>query len=290
MVEEHLDTWSLNRLLQMSGLSKSSWYAAQRKKGDADTYRHLRGPLLKIAEEHPEYGYRRTTVELKHRGYRVNHKVVERLHRLWYLVLARRVKPPAPHPVRQLVKRAGHQANLVSTLDTIAELQVLYTDFTAILYREGRAQAQLMPLLDHKSKLVLGHAVGPSADTDLALRAWEKADKTLQGLGQPPQEVIVHHDQDGVYLGYRWVRALVLNSGVRLSYSLNGARENVHMESFNSRFKNENRDLFWWQESLDDLRTVVHERIRYYNEVRRHSALHYLSPMDYLRKQGWFLQ
>ena len=237
------------------------------------------------AQDHPEYGYRRTTSELHDRGHRVNHKVVQRLHRSWDLSLIRKVKPPRPNPILELLEQAGSKVNLVARLETIDDLEVLYTDFTEIVYQSGRCRAQLMPIVDHGSKLVVGHALGPSCDTDLALEAWRRAKKTLKGFGRRIQGVIVHHDQDGVYTGYRWVNEVLRRFGARISYSGNGARGNVYIESFHGHFKGENRDLFWEQEDLESLRGIVEERIRYYNEKRKHSALGNRSPMNHLRKK-----
>ena len=45
------------------------------------------------------------------------------------------------------------------------------------------------------------------------------------------------------------------------------------MESFFGRFKVENRSLILDADSLEELRTIVGKRIRYYNRVRRHSSL-----------------
>jgi transposase InsO family protein len=59
-----------------------------------------------------------------------------------------------------------------------------------------------------------------------------------------------------------------------------------HMESFNGRLKSENRLLFWEQDDLAALKKVVTQRIRYYNQVRRHSALGNKSPIRYLREKG----
>jgi len=73
---------------------------------------------------------------------------------------------------------------------------------------------------------------------------------------------------------------------LQISFSLYGAKGNVYMESFNGRFKEENRLLFWEQEDLESLRKVVKSRIRYYNYVRKHSALDYKSPMKYLKEKG----
>ena len=52
-----------------------------------------------------------------------------------------------------------------------------------------------------------------------------------------------------------------------------GPRDNPEMESFFGRFKVENRSLILDADSLEELRTIVGNRIRYYNRVRRHSSL-----------------
>lgn len=268
------------------GLSKSTWYYREKRKTYEEKYSYLRKPLMDIAEEHHGYGYRKTTEELHHRGYCNNHKVIEKLNRLWYLSLGRKVKTPKPNPLYQLLKEVGKESNLVTKLKEINVLEVLYTDFTEILYGKGRLRAQLMPIVDHTSKLVAGHALGPSANTDLAFKAWERAKKRLDDLGQPLEDVIIHHDKDGVYLSHRWVNEIVIKSRARISYSERGAKENVHMESFNGHFKQENRDLFWEQEDIESLRNIVNERLRYYNLERRHSALGNISPIEYLKKKG----
>ena len=241
---------------------------------------------MEIAEEHHGYGYRRTTAELHHRGYCNNHKVIEKLNRLWYLSLGRKVKVPKPNPLFQLLKEVGGESNLVRKLKEIDILEVLYTDFTEIIYGKGKLKAQLMPIVDHRSKLVAGHALGPGANTDLALKAWGRAKRCLNHLGKPLENVIIHHDKDGVYLSHRWLNEIVIKSRVRISYSERGAKENVHMESFNGHFKQENRDLFWEQEDIEALRNIVNERLRYYNYKRRHSSLGNISPIEYLKKKS----
>jgi putative transposase len=276
----------LNRVLSVLQLAKSTWYASQRRQTYEQKYAYVRTPLLAIAMRHPEYGYRRTAAELRARGYLVGRKVVQRLHRQWELALRRRIKKPGHNPVHQLVKEAGKRANLVAGLEEIHELSVLYTDFTQIRYQHGLAAAWLMPIIDHASKLVVGHALGEQADTALALLAWEHCQATLHALGLSTRGMIVHHDQDGVYLGYGWLKQLLTKDGIRVSYSLTGAKGNVHMESFNGRFKEENHLLFWEQENLNALKKVVAQRMKYYNQVRRHSSLGNRSPITYLKEKG----
>ena len=228
--------------------------------------------------------------ELRARGYGVNHKVLERLNGLWDLLVMRRLRRPKSSPIQRLIKAAGSRVNLVSSLSEISEFEVLYTDITEIVYQRGKGKAKLMPILDHASKLVLGHAVSETADTELALAAWERAKATLKRFGHKIANIIIHHDQDGVYRGHGWLYQVMVKDNLRVSFSEDGAKGNVHIESFNGRFKEENRLLFWEQEDLESLRRVVDQRIRYYNQVRRHSTLGNKSPLQYLREKGKILR
>ena len=56
------------------------------------------------------------------------------------------------------------------------------------------------------------------------------------------------------------------------------------MESFNGRFKEENHSLFLEAQTLDELIEVVNERMRYYNEERRHSSIGYLPPLTFIER------
>ncbi|MFN3368412.1 MAG: integrase core domain-containing protein, partial [Thermus sp.] len=66
--------------------------------------------------------------------------------------------------------------------------------------------------------------------------------------------------------------------------SLMGPRGNPVMESFFSRFKWENRDLFLEAKDLTELRGVIEERLQYYHEGRLHSGLGYKTPREALRE------
>jgi putative transposase len=140
--------------------------------------------------------------------------------------------------------------NLLAGVEAMGPLAALHTDFTELVYAAGKAQ--LMALVDHTTKVVPGWALGRHADSGLALQAWTAAKRWLQRHGWPIAGLIVHHDQDSVYTSYAWTGQLVLRDQVRLSYALDGCRDNTEMESFHSRFKSENRSLLveaatrWW--------------------------------------------
>lgn len=138
--------------------------------------------------------------------------------------------------------------------------------------------------LAHATRAVLAWGMGPSPTAELALGVWDGAkERILRETGREPW-ALIHHDQGGAFLSHEWVGKLLLEDGQRVSYSLMGPRGNPVVESFFSRFKGENRDLFLEARTLEELKGVIAERIRYYHEGRLHSGLGYRTPEEALRE------
>lgn len=284
LVKSVWETHGLAPALAAVELPKATWYYHRNQKvAYEEKYAHLRPDLEAIARQHPEYGYRRTTVELREAyGHAINHKVVQRLHQLWGLPLLRSTRAAKPSGIRQAIIAAGVRVNLVAQLEQIGLFEVAYTDFTELLLADGTRKAHLIPIIGHVCKMAYGWAVGERANTALALLAWKRAKETFQQYDIPYVGMIIHHDQDVVFTGYGGTGQLLLEDGVRLSYALRGAQENPEMEAFISRFKEENRSLFLDAQTLDELRAVVRDRMVYYNNERRHSRTEYLAPLRYV--------
>lgn len=292
LAREAVTTHSVQSVSAALDLPRSTWYYRCRHgRSYTEKHAHLREPLEKIVREHPEYGYRRTTPELREQfGWQVNHKVVQRLHQAWDLPLIRGTRLPKPSGIRRLIEVAGDRVNLVAGKEKIGPFEVLYTDFTELPYADGRQKAQLMPIIDHATKLLVGWAVGDRAVTDLALAAWRHARATLNRKSVPLGQVIVQHDQDPVFTGYSWISQLLLKDKVRISYALRGAKDNPEMEAFNSRFKVENRSLLLDAQTPNQLEALVAERMGYQNNDRGHSTIGYQSPETYiatLQPRSW---
>ena len=290
LVEEYGSEYGVNCCLEALHLPKSTWHYHRHREKYEDRYSFLRKPLLKIAKRHPEYGYRRATTELQEMEFPVNHKVVQKLQKHWNLSLIRQSRTPKPSPFRHVLQaKAGH-LNMVEKLETIKPFQVLHTDFSELVFCQGHRKAQLIPLLDNASKVVLGWAVGRSADTQLALVAWKKAKRSLNRFGYGTKGIIVHQDKDPVFTGNVWAGMLLLKDSVKISYSENGAKGNTPMESFFSRFKSENHSIFYDCVDMTSLTGMVSKRMRYYNVERRHSSLGNTAPLTYLEKINIFFR
>jgi transposase InsO family protein len=282
------DEYGLAPALRALDLPRATWYYHEKQKIPYEQkYAHVRPILEEVLREHPSYGIPRITPELRERhGRRINHKVIQELLHLWDLSMIRNAKKPRPSSIRRVILSAGDKANLVKGMTEIGLFEVSYTDFTEIHYANGYRKAYLMPIIGHACKMAYGWALGESADSELAVEAWNMAKETFGRLGITYKGMIMHHDQDSVYTGHMWTGQLLLKDKVRLSYALDGAKDNTEMESFNGRFKHEGNSLFLDAVDMEELRLVISRQMKYYNTKRRHSSLGYVSPMAYIRSMS----
>lgn len=269
------------------GLAKSTYQhrktttAPQRRK---ERDEQLAETLIEIFEEHGSYGYRPLVRELRDEPYSmvVNHKRLKRVLNEYDLALHRAVAANPPSAARVLIRENPGKVDLVTGRE-FGVLEVLSTDFTELNYQGGKAW--MMVLVDITSKWVPGWAVGPSANTELALECWEMAKPNLLRSRDDLTGLIIHSDMDSVYTGYRWLDELMLHHAVRPSFSENGCKDNPWIESFWSRTKNDWHSRILEAATLAELRVVMEQWIDYYNNRRRHSSIDYLSPITFLTQQ-----
>jgi len=260
------------------GLSRSTHYyrskqpSAEAKKEAAD----LRDRIEQIVVEHPRYGYRRVTHELRREGWAVNHKRVARIMREESLQC--QVK-------RRWVKTTDSQhgygvyPNRLEGLKVTRPNEVWVADITYIRILTGFLY--LAVLLDLFSRKVIGWALSEHIDAELTLAALRMA------LGErEPAEGCIHHSDRGVqYACHAYVEELKA-AGMTISMAGKGnPYENAVAESFIKTLKYEEVYL-WDYQSVED----VKERIPYfleevYNHKRLHSALGYVTPNEY--EQAW---
>jgi putative transposase len=297
IVKENAEMYGLNTTLGAIGLPKSTWYYWKNQKVDYEKkYAHLREPVIEILRENTgRFRYRRVLPDLKDVGYPAGERVTRRILKMWDLSLQRWAGKPKPSVPRQMLAKGSEGMNLVARMGERAPPEVFYTDFTTLWYDEGRKKAYLMPVLDDATKWVVGWADGQRPSTRLALEALSMSATTLDDAGLSLEGQIIHHDQDTVYTGYRWLHAVLIKHRGRISFSENGAKGNTTMESFNSRFKGENASLFYEAANIWELKRLVAQQMQYHNCRRRHSAclranthrqaLGYTAPMNYIIRE-----
>lgn len=286
LVHNHKDTHGLNQCLEAAGVAKSSYYhwsdppETDRRQFD----RWLRDKLSEVIDDYPEYGRRRLLPELNERVEpHIGETKLRKLLSEHGLALKQATSPPPESGPRRIIKQAAGQLNKVAGR-TFRPLRMVSGDFTEVPFDGGRRKAHLMAFVDPVSRWIPGWAIGPSDNTDLALKALDRLRTTYEKLGLDMDELTIHQDQDAVFTSYRWLYELLLEDGATVSYSENGARQNPWIESLWGRFSVEFLAHLRRAGSLPELKRTAEELIHFYLYDRRHSSIGNKNPYEHLKQ------
>jgi putative transposase len=221
------------------------------------------------------YGYRRVTKELQNRGYAVNHKRVLKLMHDNGL-LCKKKRPFVPKTTDSDHDNPVYP-NLIKGLEITHPDQVWAADITYIHLDKGFAY--LACILDIFTRKCIGWNMSNNLRTDLAMDALEIAidmrwNSNINGL--------IHHSDRGVqYTSHEYTNHL-RDHGIQVSMSIKGnPYDNAYAESFFKTLKveevylNEYSDI---NDAWDNIQRFIED---VYNEKRLHSALGYMSPVDF---------
>jgi putative transposase len=263
---------SIQRMCELAGVSRASFYRHWEEREPAAAETELRGAIQRLALAHRYYGYRRIAVLLQREGLVAGAKKVRRLMREDNLLAIRRRKFVA-------TTDSNHSFRVWPNLAQYLELtdinQLWVADFTFVRLEEEFVYLAVM--LDAYSRRVIGWSLGQAMNTALVVGALKKALEQRR-----PSPGFVHHSDQGVqYASLEYVD-LLENSGAVLSMSRAGCPwENGRCESFIKTLKYEELDARPYR-TLDELAAHVEEFVdQVYNPIRLHSALDYRSPVEF---------
>jgi len=269
---------AIHRSAQLLDVSRCGFYKwMKQQETDVVCSRNdleARNEIQKIAVEFPAYGYRRITIELKNRGYLVNHKRVLRLMKEDNLLCIRkRFKPrttDSDHAFRIY-------PNLIRDLEITRLNQVWASDITYI--RLPQEFVYLAVILDLFSRRCIGWNLDRNLYAELAVNALNMAiqsrwDTNIQGL--------IHHSDQGVQYASDAYVACLNTHNIQISMSRKGnPYDNAFVESFIRTLKYEEvhlKDYETFSEVLNDIPSFIED---VYNKKRLHSSLGYRSPIDF---------
>jgi putative transposase len=261
------------------GVSSSGYYAwryrpaSSRRRADL----HLVEVIRAIhASSRGTYGSPRVHAELRlGQGVRVGRKRVERLMRVHRIVGVHRrrrrgctVRDPAAEPSTDLVNRRFRT-------DRPDALWV--SDITQ--HRTGQGWVYCAVVLDAYSRRVIGWSIADHLRTELVVDALEMACLRRK----PAAGTIVHADHGSQYTSWAFGQRLRRAGLLASMGSIGDCFDNALAESFFSSLQVELLDRQAWA-SRQHLANAIFEWIEaWHNPTRRHSALDYLSPIDYER-------
>ena len=267
---------SVARVCEVLAVSRSGYYAAQRR-GDREAKVCPVSVRLQAAFARSGrcYGSRRLQAALRGEGIKLGRYRVRGLMRA--------------HGLRATWKRKFiHTTDSRHNLPTAANVldrqfqpagpnQAWVSDITYLRTRSG--WLYLAAVMDLFSRKIVGWAMAPTMPAELVCSALQMA--ITQRC--PPPGLIVHSDRGSQYASEAH-RSLLERHGLRASMSRKGnCWDNAVMERF---FLNLKMERVWQRDyanHAEATRDVTEYIVGFYNNVRLHSKLGYLSPTAYER-------
>jgi transposase InsO family protein len=267
-------------LCDVLDVSRSGYYAWTKRKPPERATRdaELAATIVAVhTKSRGTYGSPRVHVELRASGKRVGKKRVERLMRERGLV--------ARHKRRfRRTTDSNHELPIAPNVldrkfETKAPNQAWVTDVTYIATDEG--WLYLAAILDLFSRRVVGWATSATNDRALVLDALEHALRSRR----PVAGVVHHSDRGSPYASEDYRRALERRSLVASMSRRGDCWDNAVAESFFATLKAELVDHERYPTRAAATASIGDYLQAFYNPVRRHSHLGYVSPMEFELKR-----
>jgi putative transposase len=153
-------------------------------------------------------------------------------------------------------------------------------DFTYIWTAEG--WLYVSAVIDLFSRRVVGWSMSTSMTAQLVADALVMA---IWRRGKP--DALLHHSDQGSQYTSEQFSTLMADNGVTCSMSRSGnVWDNAAMESFFSSLKTERTARKTYRTRSQAKADVFDYIERFYNPIRRHSTIGYISPIEFERKAG----
>ena len=218
------------------------------------------------------------TLELRNRGFVVNHKKVQRLMKVLGLTARIRRKRKYSSYQGEVGKKAD---NLIQRqFEATKPMEKCYTDVTEFAIPASRQKLYLSPVLDGFNSEIIAYNLSRSPNLAQVKKMLEQA-----FTKKYYENTILHSDQGWQYQHDSY-HQILQDKGIQPSMSRKGnSPDNGMMESFFGILKSE---MFYGYEatfqSLEQLEQAIVDYIDYYNNKRIKVKLKGLSPVQYRTK------
>ena len=269
----------LDLLLEAARLPRSTYYYQLKQLDRFDKDKDLKAEIQSIFTEHKgNYGFRRMTLELRNRGYVVNHKRVQRLMKVLGLSARIRRKRKYSSYQGEIGKKAD---NLIQRqFEAAKPMEKCYTDVTEFAIPASTQKLYLSPVLDGFNSEIIAYNLSTSPNL-------EQVEAMLnQAFSEDHYTNTILHSDQGWQYQHQYYHHFLEGKGIQPSMSRKGnSPDNGMMESFFGILKSE---MFYGYEktfhSLEQLEQAIVDYIDYYNNKRIKVKLKGLSPVQYRTK------
>ena len=269
MVEALQADYSVRQISETLGFTRSNLYYHPKSDPCEEV---LREEIEQLALRYPKYGYRRITALLLRLGYPVGYRRVARLMKSANLSVAvKRVCCQTTNSIDDV----RPWVNRLQTLEVSRCDHVWVGDITYVRLKGHFISVSL--LMDVFTRIIRGWQISQHLTQSLTLKPLEAA------LRQSVPEI--HHSDQGVqYLSNAYI-SLLRHHDIEISVARRGCPwENGYTERLIRTLKEEEVHLNDYEDIHEARARIGHFITQVYHQKRPHSALGYLTPVEFERK------
>lgn len=270
------DPLSIAAACNYLSVSRSSFYAWRHAEPNQFQRRDQElTPLIRAIfwKHRRRYGARRIAEELRDLGTVVSERKVAQVMKSQCL---RAIQPKSFQPkTTESRHRLGYSPNLLLDGFELATINQLWVGDITYIPLQSRKFVYLAVLMDRFSRRIVGWHLADCMTESIVLECFQMALR----VRQPGTALIHHSDRGGQYAGHRF-RAVLRRAGASQSMSrADNCYDNAFMESCFGTMKTELE-----MTEYEDMQVAwgeLSQYIDYYNVVRKHSAIGYLTPNQF---------
>jgi transposase InsO family protein len=249
-------------------LPRSTYYYEVKERSSVD---EVNSDIIEIFQNSRQnYGTRKIKVELKKRGLVVSRRRIGRIMKEQGLVSTYTVAQFKPH------SKTYNESNQVNELDRgfnqEKELHAIVSDLTYV--RVNQKWCYVCVFVDLFNREIIGYSVGPKKDALLVYRAFSSIKVDLS-------KIQLFHTDRGSEFKNKLIDDALETFNIQRSLSMKGCPyDNAVAEATFKIIKTEfvkGRHF----ETLTDLTRELQDYIHWFNHIRIHGTLGYLSPIEY---------
>lgn len=282
-ISSHLEEYSVSDMCRALGVTRQGYYAWASRPPSAHEDRDLELARL-IGDEYDAsrgiYGAPKIFMKLKASGVSTSRKRVARIMREYGWKGVTRACAKRPSGEKRAAKHDSHDDLVKRNFAADGPNQAWFADITYVRTHQG--WLYLAVVMDVWSRMVVGWSMGPTMGAELA----DDALKMALARRNPPAGCIHHSDHGAQYVSLLLGKTM-RESGIRPSMgSISSPWDNAVTESLMGVIKSECVHARTY-DTREQAALDIFDYIEcFYNRLRIHSALGWLSPAEFEAAHG----
>ncbi|WP_141769930.1 IS3 family transposase [Bacillus massilinigeriensis] len=271
VIKNNQHKYSISALCKVLQIPRSTfYYEAKERKSEDD----VTSAIVEIFQNSRQnYGTRKIKVELKKLGHQVSRRRIGRIMKDQGLVSSYTVAQFKPHSSK--CNESNQKNELNREFDQEEELAVVVSDLTYV--RVNQKWHYICLFVDLFNREMIGFSTGPNKDAALVYRAFASIQKDLR-------KIEYFHTDRGSEFKNKLMDEALETFDIKRSLSMKGCPyDNAVAEATFKIIKTEFVKGKHFA-SLEDLTRELQDYVHWFNHIRIHGTLGYISPIEYKQK------